>query len=177
MSLNCDHTRAYCSSRRWCTYVWRATVEKCPIATSSTTNSTWTESSANPGIRGDRPATNRLSHDTTSHHTYSEDVTNLKRSAPPSHSRSSCYNSGFVFSGGLEFSVPSHLILHNLWAEKASLNKLRKKQSSKPNTISLQVTHPGRKIVNMIPRWNQLLHLLTFAKQILPNGKDHPASC
>jgi hypothetical protein len=36
---------------------WRKT---CPSATLSTTNPTWTD----PGLRGERPATNRLSHDT-----------------------------------------------------------------------------------------------------------------
>jgi hypothetical protein len=34
----------------------------CPCATLSTTNPTWTTS--NPGLRGERPATNRLSHGT-----------------------------------------------------------------------------------------------------------------
>jgi hypothetical protein len=32
--------------------------------TSSTTNSTWSETGSNPGLRGVRLATNRLSHDT-----------------------------------------------------------------------------------------------------------------
>jgi hypothetical protein len=32
----------------------------CPSATLSTTNPTWTD----PGLRGERPATNRLSHGT-----------------------------------------------------------------------------------------------------------------
>jgi hypothetical protein len=31
-------------------------------ATLSTTNSTWTDPGAMPGLRGERPATNRLSH-------------------------------------------------------------------------------------------------------------------
>jgi hypothetical protein len=38
--------------------------ETCPSANSSTTNPTWTDLRSNPGLRGDRPATNRLSHDT-----------------------------------------------------------------------------------------------------------------
>jgi hypothetical protein len=36
----------------------------CPSATLSTTNSTWTDPGSNPGFRGERPAANRLSHDT-----------------------------------------------------------------------------------------------------------------
>jgi hypothetical protein len=33
----------------------------CPSATLSTTNPTWTDPVSNPGPRGERPATNRLS--------------------------------------------------------------------------------------------------------------------
>jgi hypothetical protein len=36
----------------------------CLSATLSTTNPTWTDPGSNPGLRGERPATNRLSHDT-----------------------------------------------------------------------------------------------------------------
>jgi hypothetical protein len=36
----------------------------CLSATLSTTNPTWTDQVANPGLRGERPATNRLSHAT-----------------------------------------------------------------------------------------------------------------
>jgi hypothetical protein len=36
----------------------------CPSATLSTTNPTWFDPAANPGLRGERPATNRLSHGT-----------------------------------------------------------------------------------------------------------------
>jgi hypothetical protein len=36
----------------------------CPSATLSTTNLTWTDLGSNPGLRGERPATNRLSHGT-----------------------------------------------------------------------------------------------------------------
>jgi hypothetical protein len=35
-----------------------------PSATLSTTNPTWTDPGSNPGLCGERPATNRLSHDT-----------------------------------------------------------------------------------------------------------------
>jgi hypothetical protein len=35
-----------------------------PSATLSTTNLTWTDPGSNPGLRGERPATNRLSHGT-----------------------------------------------------------------------------------------------------------------
>jgi hypothetical protein len=36
----------------------------CPSATLSTTNLTWTDPGSNPGLRGERPATNCLSHGT-----------------------------------------------------------------------------------------------------------------
>jgi hypothetical protein len=36
----------------------------CPSATLSTTIPTWTDPGSNTGLRGERPATNRLSHDT-----------------------------------------------------------------------------------------------------------------
>jgi hypothetical protein len=36
----------------------------CPSATLSTTNLTWTDPGSSPGVRGERPATNRLSHGT-----------------------------------------------------------------------------------------------------------------
>jgi hypothetical protein len=38
--------------------------ETLPSATLSTTNPTWIDPGANPGLRGERPATNRLSHGT-----------------------------------------------------------------------------------------------------------------
>jgi hypothetical protein len=41
--------------------------EKLPSATLSTTNPTWIDPGSNPGLRGERPATNRLSHGTASH--------------------------------------------------------------------------------------------------------------
>jgi hypothetical protein len=37
----------------------------CPSATSPTTNPTWIDLGANPGLRGERPATNDLSHGTS----------------------------------------------------------------------------------------------------------------
>jgi hypothetical protein len=36
----------------------------CPSAKLSTTNPTWTDPGSNPDLRGERPATNRLSHGT-----------------------------------------------------------------------------------------------------------------
>jgi hypothetical protein len=36
----------------------------CPSATLFTTNPIWTDPGSNPGLRGERPATNRLSHGT-----------------------------------------------------------------------------------------------------------------
>jgi hypothetical protein len=38
--------------------------EPCPSATLSTPNPTWTDPGSNPGLRGGRPATNRLNHGT-----------------------------------------------------------------------------------------------------------------
>jgi hypothetical protein len=37
----------------------------CPSATLSTINPTWTKPGSNPGLRGERPATNRLKHGMT----------------------------------------------------------------------------------------------------------------
>ena len=36
----------------------------CPSATLSTKNPTWTDPGLNPGLRGERPATNHVSHGT-----------------------------------------------------------------------------------------------------------------
>ena len=44
--------------------------ETCPSATLSTTNPTWTDPGIEPGFRGERPATNRLSHAPGSIRTY-----------------------------------------------------------------------------------------------------------
>jgi hypothetical protein len=61
--------------------VWRATVEwhwqikqenperTCPSATLSTTNPIWTEPGENLGLRGEKSATNRLTHGTAKWHT------------------------------------------------------------------------------------------------------------
>jgi hypothetical protein len=38
--------------------------ETCPSATLNTTNPTWTNPGSNPGLRGENPGTNRLSHGT-----------------------------------------------------------------------------------------------------------------
>ena len=40
----------------------------CPSATLTTTNLTWTDPGLNPGLRGERLATNRLSHGTATLH-------------------------------------------------------------------------------------------------------------
>ena len=42
----------------------QSTPGTCPSATLSTINLTWTDTGSNPGLRGERPATNRLSHGT-----------------------------------------------------------------------------------------------------------------
>jgi hypothetical protein len=72
MSLNCGHHWAYCSSSIWYMNVeshggmtltgkYRRTLRNaCPSATLSTTNSAWNEAGAIPGLRGERPAANRL---------------------------------------------------------------------------------------------------------------------
>jgi hypothetical protein len=73
VSLNCGYQRIRCSSPRW--YVSMESHggmiltgeieelrETCPIATSSTTNPTWTDLGVNPGLHSYRPATNHLSH-------------------------------------------------------------------------------------------------------------------
>jgi hypothetical protein len=76
MSLNCVQQQAYCWSPRWYGYGkprWNDddrekpnTVEKtCCSATLSTTNSKCPDPGANPGLCGERQATNRLSHGTT----------------------------------------------------------------------------------------------------------------
>jgi hypothetical protein len=44
--------------------------ENLPSATLSTTNPTWIDAGSNPGLRGERPATNRLSHGTALLYTY-----------------------------------------------------------------------------------------------------------
>jgi hypothetical protein len=76
MSWTCGHQRAYCSSPGWymsmechggmiLTGENRITRSKTyPIATLFTTNPTWTDPGAIPGLRGERPAANRLSHGT-----------------------------------------------------------------------------------------------------------------
>jgi hypothetical protein len=75
MSLNCGHQRAYCLSPGH-VRVCRATADdvdrgkpknleiNLSSATLSTINSTWTGPGANPGLRNERPSTNRLSHGT-----------------------------------------------------------------------------------------------------------------
>jgi hypothetical protein len=50
-------------------WYWQGKTEElgektCPSATLSITNSTWTDPGAKPGFRGERPATNDLSHGT-----------------------------------------------------------------------------------------------------------------
>jgi hypothetical protein len=42
----------------------------CPSATLFTKNPTWTDSGSNPGLRGEMPATNRLSHGTATLRSY-----------------------------------------------------------------------------------------------------------
>jgi hypothetical protein len=66
ISLNCGHQRAYCSSSRWymsmeshdgmtLTGENRRSLRKAdPSAALSTTNLTWTDPGANPGLRGKR---------------------------------------------------------------------------------------------------------------------------
>jgi hypothetical protein len=51
----------------------------CPSATLSTTNPTWTDPGSNPGLRGGRLATNRLSHGTAQGPVW----TGAENSSPP----------------------------------------------------------------------------------------------
>jgi hypothetical protein len=44
--------------------------ETCPSVTLSTTNPTWTDPGSNPGLRGERPAINRLNHGTAFTYTF-----------------------------------------------------------------------------------------------------------
>jgi hypothetical protein len=72
ISLNCAHKRACFSSCRWYTsmVIHSATIltwenqrtrrKTCPSAILSFTNIIWTDKGANPGLHGERPATNRL---------------------------------------------------------------------------------------------------------------------
>jgi hypothetical protein len=59
----CLLTLAYYVFPRWYKFVERRR-KTCPSATLSTTNPTWIEPGANPGLRGESPATNDLSHGT-----------------------------------------------------------------------------------------------------------------
>jgi hypothetical protein len=51
----------------------------CLSATFSTTNPTWTDPGSNPDLRGERPATNRLSHDTATKNQVTKPVTTTAR--------------------------------------------------------------------------------------------------
>jgi hypothetical protein len=76
LKWNRGHFLAYCNSPGWCDDCGAidgmndgqgksAYSEKpCPNASLSTTNPTWLDSGSNPGRRGGKPATNRLSYDT-----------------------------------------------------------------------------------------------------------------
>jgi hypothetical protein len=56
----------------------------CPSATLSTTNATWIDPGANPGLHGERPATNYLSHGTAQYPSYKQLASPLRRfTAPP----------------------------------------------------------------------------------------------
>jgi hypothetical protein len=58
----------------------RSTREKtCPSATLSTRNPTWTD----PGLSGERPATNRLSHGTAQDHALAQTDASFSRGASP----------------------------------------------------------------------------------------------
>jgi hypothetical protein len=58
--------RTHRSLKAYCTTLWWRWRERwsLPSATLSTSNHTWTDPGSNPGFRGGRPATNRLSHGT-----------------------------------------------------------------------------------------------------------------
>jgi hypothetical protein len=80
MSLNCGHQRAYCSSPDDRLYEYgeprwndidrgklKASEKTSPSATLSTENPTWTDPAANPGLCGERPASNHLGHGVAIH--------------------------------------------------------------------------------------------------------------
>jgi hypothetical protein len=76
MSLNCSHQQAYCLPPRYMTMESHSGMiltgktqrtqkrKTCDSATLSTTNPIWTDLCVNPGLWGERPATNCLSHGT-----------------------------------------------------------------------------------------------------------------
>jgi hypothetical protein len=86
MSLNCSHQQACCSSHRLCmsmdshggmmlTGESRRNSEKpCLSATLPTTNPTWTDQGESPGLRSNRPAANRPSHDKTKVYNTADDT-------------------------------------------------------------------------------------------------------
>jgi hypothetical protein len=60
-------------------------VKTCPRAALSTTNVTWTDPGLKPGLRGGRPATNRLSHGTARVvclHTFTGETNTTHRQLP-----------------------------------------------------------------------------------------------
>jgi hypothetical protein len=82
----CPFTLAYYAFPRWYEFGerrWndmlseetrRTRRKTCPSATLSTTNPTWIDQGANPGLRCQRPATNDLSHGMASMHTYRKSI-------------------------------------------------------------------------------------------------------
>jgi hypothetical protein len=72
----CGHCLASCTSLRWWWWLWsnrrnedwhgkpKSSEKTCPSTTLPTTNPTWPDPSSNPGRRGGKPATNRLSYGT-----------------------------------------------------------------------------------------------------------------
>jgi hypothetical protein len=58
--------------------------KSCPSATLSTTNPTWTDPGSNPGLRGGRPAANRVSHGTAKAVLIAKQLTILKTEAESS---------------------------------------------------------------------------------------------
>ena len=75
--------KAYCATLwwRWLVFFvfpcngslveWNWQAKTCPSAILSATNPTWTDPGSNPGLRGDRPATDRLSRGTACTKPYS----------------------------------------------------------------------------------------------------------
>jgi hypothetical protein len=80
-SLNC-HWRTHCSPRIWdgerrWNDIYRGRRKNCTSATLSTINPTWIDLGANPGICGERSATNRLSHGTAHIMGYAQRLRNV----------------------------------------------------------------------------------------------------
>jgi hypothetical protein len=118
-----------CGGPRWNdidTWNKRSRRKTCPSATLSTTNPTGNDPCANPGLRNERPATNRLSHGTASHSiSVKKTVGTLMKLCRPS----------LQISGKV-----SHILVTVLQAEKSD-RKLEWKQCTETKDCSLSMAY------------------------------------